>query len=291
MCSGHVDALVVAKRDQEVVDPDHVVGVAGEGRPDHGGDADRVLVDVGLHVLGADRVLVGLQRHDPRLDVEVAAELLPDDVHVAAEDEVRLVGRLARRLAALAPLPLQRQGPEHDRLRGALGAGAGGLAGGVEEVGEHADAALLDLGGLRVLGVVDEVAVQVLGDDLLRLGLHPGGHERRQVALRDAVEHELLGDQAHRRDRLHRGLRELVVGHALGKPLGGDAVIEQRGLVVVHSCLLGVGGGIQPQEPTLSRGARDHPVWVMWSLPRWLEPARGSARPPRSRGRRRASAR
>ena len=31
----------------------------------------------------------------------------------------------------------------------------------VEEVGEHPDAALLDLGGARVLGVVDEVAVQV----------------------------------------------------------------------------------------------------------------------------------
>ena len=85
-----VDALVVLERDQEVVDPDDVVVVAGERGAEHGGDADRVLVDVGLDVLGADRVLVGLQRHDPRLDVEVAAELLPDDVHVAAEDQVGL---------------------------------------------------------------------------------------------------------------------------------------------------------------------------------------------------------
>ena len=66
------------------------------------------------------------------------------------------------RLAALAPLPLQRQRPEHDRLGGPLGARAGGLAGRVEEVGEHPDAALLDLGGARVLGVVDEVAVQAV---------------------------------------------------------------------------------------------------------------------------------
>ena len=146
--------------DEQVVDADDVVGVAGERGAEHRGDADRVLVDVRLDVLGADRVLVGLQRDDPRLDVEVAAELLPDDVHVAAEDQVRLVGVLAGRLAALAPLPLQRQGAEHDRLRGALGAGAGRLAGGVEEVGEHADAALLDLGRARVLGVVDEVAVR-----------------------------------------------------------------------------------------------------------------------------------
>jgi hypothetical protein len=35
-------------------------------------------------------------------------------------------------------------------------------------VGEHADAALLDLGRARVLGVVDEVAVEVLGDHLRR---------------------------------------------------------------------------------------------------------------------------
>ena len=89
----HVEALLVAQADQQVVDPDDVVGVPGERRPEHRGDADRVLVDVRLHVLGPDRVLVGLQRDDPRLDVEVAAELLPHHVHVAAEHEVRPVGR------------------------------------------------------------------------------------------------------------------------------------------------------------------------------------------------------
>jgi len=41
----------------------------------------------------------------------------------------------------------------------------------MEELGQHPDAALLDLEGLGVLGVVDEVAMQVLGDDPLRLGL------------------------------------------------------------------------------------------------------------------------
>src|SRR5215216_3186537 len=71
------------------------------------------------------------------------------------------VGRLAIGLAALAPLPLQRKRPEHDRLRGALSPRASGLAGSVEELGKHPDAALLDLGGDRVLGVIDEVPVQV----------------------------------------------------------------------------------------------------------------------------------
>ena len=42
----------------------------------------------------------------------------------------------------------------------------GGLAGRMEELGQHPDAALLDLEGLRVLGVVDEVAVEVPVDHL-----------------------------------------------------------------------------------------------------------------------------
>ena len=188
----HVETLLVAQAHEQVVDPDDVVGVAGERRAEYGGDADRVLVDVRLHVLRPDRVLVGLQRDDPRLDVEVAAELLPHDMDVAAEDQVRPVGALARRLAALPPLPLQRQRAEHDRLGRALRARAGRLPRRVEEVREHADAALLDLRGLRILGVVDEVAVEVLGDDPLRLGLHPRRHERRQVAHRDPVQHQLL---------------------------------------------------------------------------------------------------
>jgi hypothetical protein len=111
-----VEPLLLLQRDQHVVDPNHVVGMAREGRADHRSHPDRVLVHVRLDVLGADRELVGLQGDDSRLDVEVAGELLPHHVHVAAEDQVGRVGGLALRLAPLAPLPLQRQRPEHDRL-------------------------------------------------------------------------------------------------------------------------------------------------------------------------------
>jgi hypothetical protein len=200
---GNIQALLVAKSDQQVVDADHFVGVAGEGRADHRRDADRVLIDVRLDVLGADRVLARLQGHDPRLDVEVAAELLPDHVDVATEDQVGLVGGLSRRLAALAPLPLQRQRAEHDRLRGSLRPSTGCLAGGVEELGEHLNAALLDLGGHRVLGVVDEVPVQVLVDDPACLRLHPGGDEGGQVPLRDPLDRQLLLQQPHGGDGHH----------------------------------------------------------------------------------------
>ena len=203
----------------------------GEGGAEHGGDADRVLVDVGLDVLGADRVLVGRERDDARLDVEVAAELLPDDVDVAAEDEVGAIGRLAGRLAALAPLPLQRERAEHDRLGGALGARAGRLAGGVEEVGEHADAALLDLGRLRVLGVVDEVHVQRRGDDPVGLGLHPGGDERREVAHGEAVEDHFLVDQAHRFLGGHAHLGKLVVRSGLEQEAVAELALQPLDLL------------------------------------------------------------
>jgi hypothetical protein len=202
--------------------------VAGEGGAEDGGDADRVLVDVGLDVLGPDHVLVLAQADDPRLDVEVAAELFPDDVDVAAEDEVRPVDGLARRFAPLPPLPLQRERAEHDRLRGALGAAAGRLPRRVVEVGEHPHAALLDLGGDRVLGVVDEVAVEVLADDPGGLRLHPGGDEGREVAVRVPLQRQFLVDQPHRVERRHPALRELAVGRVLDE----EAVaVEEGGLV------------------------------------------------------------
>ena len=212
--------------------------------PEHRRDADRVLVDVGLDVLGADRVLVGLERDDPRLDVEVAAELLPDDVHVAAEDQIRLVGGLAGRLAPLAPLPLQRERAQHDRLRRALRTGARRLAGGVEEIREHPDAALLDLRGARVLGVVDEVAVEAVGDDLAGLRLHPGGDEGRQVALRDPIEDHLLADQPLGGQRGHRPGRHLVVGCSLDQPFAAEAHGELVDVVGVVSV-----GGVRCHRP------------------------------------------
>src|ERR1044072_6056576 len=49
---GDVEAPVPLEVEQELVDPDDVVGVAGEGGAEHGGDADRGPVDGRLDVLG-----------------------------------------------------------------------------------------------------------------------------------------------------------------------------------------------------------------------------------------------
>ena len=154
-------------------------------------------------------------------------------MNVAAEDEVRLVGRLAGGLAPLAPLPLQGERAEHDRLGGALRAGPGGLARGVEQLGEHPDAALLDVERLRVLGVIDEVAVQILVDHPARLGLHPGRDEGGEVALRDPLHGKLLVDQAHRRDRHHRLLGDFLRRGRLGEK--GAGLPHLDGLEVAHA--------------------------------------------------------
>ena len=197
---------------QQLVDPRDVVGVPGERRAEHRRHADRVLIDVGLDVVGADHVLVRAAAGRSSARRRSSGRTSPTR-RARRRRRRGSAGRSACRPppAGAPPLPLQRQRAEHDRLRGALCPRARRLAGRVEEVGEHADAALLDLGRLRVLGVVDEVGVQVLGDHPLGLGLHPGGHEGGEVAQRKAVEQELLAEQAHRVDRRHAGLGQLAV--------------------------------------------------------------------------------
>jgi hypothetical protein len=236
--------------------------VAGKRRANHRGDADRVLVDVRLDVLGADRVLPRLQGHDPRLHVEVTAELLPDDVDVAAEHQIRGVGGLSVRLAVLAPLPLQRQGAEHDRLRRALSARAGGLSRCMEELGEHANAALLDLESLGILGVIDEVAVEVLLDHPPRFRLHPGRDEGGEVPLRDPLHGELLADQAHRGDRRHRVLGDDMVRSALCEERAWRRHVERVRLV--HSLTPVV--RLSPHR-TAAPERCHHPIRVIASRP------------------------
>ena len=69
------------------------------------------------------------------------------------------------------------------------------------------DAARLELGGLRVLVLVDHVLVEALGHQPLGLRLHPRGDERREVQPRVAVEHQLVVDDLVRDVRGHLAAR------------------------------------------------------------------------------------
>jgi len=89
------------------------------------------------------------------------------------------------------------------------------------QVGQDADAPLLQHGRLRVLVFIDHVLVRAFGHQQLRMGLHPGGDERGQVEPGVAVEHQLVVDE------LPRGI-------------GRDRVVSQR--VQWWSHLLGQDG-------------------------------------------------
>ncbi len=172
-----------------------LTGVGGAQDRDH---ADRALVDPLDGLFGRDHVAAFLHRHVPRLDVPVPAELLPDHLDVRSEDQVGAIGRQARRLAALPPAPLHREAREHHGLARADRRGADRVArlGSVEQVRHHVHAAPLDLGGLRVLVLVDHVLVEGLGHQAVGLGLHPRRDERREVQAGAAVEQQLVVDQA-----------------------------------------------------------------------------------------------
>ena len=60
------------------------------------------------------------------------------------------------------------------------------------EVGEHMPAAGFDFGGLRVLVLVDHVLVGRLHVQAVRIIVHPGAYEGREVQARVAVKHGVV---------------------------------------------------------------------------------------------------
>ena len=110
---------------------------------------------------------VALHRHHPRLDVPVAAELLPAHLHVRAHDQVRPAAS-GSSPGPGRPAALERHPGEHAGLARPGGRAAGRVLGvrRVPQVGQDGDAAPLELGGLRVLVLVDHVLVDAVGHQL-----------------------------------------------------------------------------------------------------------------------------
>ena len=207
-----VEAGALLQVVEQGADLGHRLVGAVEGRAEDRDDADGVLVAERDGLGGGEVEAVALHRDQPHLDVPVVRELLPADLDVDAHDDVGLVGGLALGGAALLPAALHREPAEHRGLarpgRGAAG-GLGGV-GRVPQPAEDLDASRLELGGLRILVLVDHVLVEALGHELLGLRVHPRRHERREVHARVAVEHQLVVDD--------------LVGHVRGRLHGGDVV-------------------------------------------------------------------
>src|SRR6516164_7649817 len=77
----------------------------GEGLAGDRHHADGVFVYILIKVLGGKPVIARLQRHNPRLDVEIAQKLFPDDLDVAAGYHVWATGVLSDLLSSLPPIP------------------------------------------------------------------------------------------------------------------------------------------------------------------------------------------
>jgi hypothetical protein len=169
--------------------------------------------------------------------------------NVDAHDQVRFggaAGRLPGRPPALEGHPGQHRG-----LAGPGGRAADdvGRIGGVPEIGEDADTAPLELGGLRILILVDHIFVGALGHQPVGLRLHPGGDEGRQIEPGPPVQHQLIMNELPRGvgrhgilgQRMQRGsdlLSESRIGH------GGERIAAPR-----HARLMQRPAGMQRHGP------------------------------------------
>ena len=209
-----VAALLGLQPVQGPADLQHGLVAAVHGGAQDGDHADGVLVALGRGLGRAQVQPPRHHRHVARLHLPVAAELLPAHLDVRAHDQVRLGRVQPGRLPPGPPPPQHRHPAEHAGLARPGGRAAGRLAAcrGVPQVGEDVHAAPLELGGLRVLVLVDHVLGGALGHQQLGLRLHPGGDERGQVEPGVAVEDELVPDDLQRGARQDPVLRQLVPG-------------------------------------------------------------------------------
>ena len=156
-----------------------------------------------------------LHRHESRLDIPIATELVPTDLHVDAEDQIGPVGRLARGLHPFAPAPLQREATEHRRLArpGCRAARHVTVAGSVPHATDHVHAATLKLGRLRIFILIDHILIRRFRHQTGGIRRHPGRDERSQVQAGAAVEQQLVR---------HHVVRHPCPGAVLGKLVTGQ---------------------------------------------------------------------
>ena len=201
---------------QRIADLLHGLVGAVERRAQDGHDTDRVLVALRDRLLRGQVEPVSLHRHEAHLDVPVVRELLPAHLDVDAHHQVRLVRRLARRLAGVLPSALERKPAEHRRLARSRRRASRRLVGVrcVPQPAQDVDASHLELRGLRVLVLVDHVLVEALRHEPLGLRLHPGRDERCDVQARVPVQHQLVVDDLVGDVRRELSLRERVTRDA-----------------------------------------------------------------------------
>lgn len=154
--------------------------------------------------------------HEAWLHIEVGTKLVPTHLAVGAHHQVGpAAAARTRRLAPPSPVPTHHQAPEQAALAGAGGGGADRIRGvrGVPEIGKHAQTALLQIGGLRVFILVDDVFVAAFLHQSPGFGLHPGAHKRGQIQPCVAIQHQV-------------GMNQLI-GHIPGHTVLPESLARQ----------------------------------------------------------------
>ena len=237
---------------------------AGEGHAEGRDHADGVLVAARQNLLGRHQHAAVLHGDLAVLDIPIAGELVPADLH-GAGDQVRFVEGFALGASAGLPATLERETAKHRRLAGAGGraADAARIRRRVPEIREHVHATRLDLGGLRILVLVDHVLVDAVVHQLVDLGLAPRLAEGREILPRVAVEQQFVPDGRIDIARIAGGGREPVLGKDPGQIAGGVGLViravADRVLVVQgHRAAPGLCelARLIPLEPPRASGAR-----------------------------------
>ena len=212
----HVDRDIRATARGDCVERDADLAdrliAAVERRAEHRHHTDRVLITALHGLLSGQMEAIALHRHQTRLDVPVAAELVPTHLHVDAEDQVRPVRRLTEPPSSVpataTSAPAHRASPPRStqsssspshrhRPKRATG-------------GRSCSRPALELRRLRILILVDHVLIRRLCHQLGGVGRHPSRHERSQVQAGAAVEQQLV--------------RHEVISHPGPSPLLGKLV-------------------------------------------------------------------
>ncbi len=150
-------------------------------RPQDTANPDGVLIHQRDRLLGVDHIPLGRAVHELLLNLKVPCRLLPANLDRGRHDDVGAVARLALGDAPVLPPLLHGEHGQHDGLGAADAGGAdrpdgfARLDGRVEEAADHGHAPVLDIGGLGVFLVVDEVFGEGLDHELFGFFFLCGG--------------------------------------------------------------------------------------------------------------------
>jgi hypothetical protein len=151
-----------------------------------GGDgchADRVFVYILVKILSRKTVVASLQGHNPRLDIEIEQELLPDNLDVVAGYYVWPTNIFYRLLSSLPSIPLVGQTAQHTSLGRTDGRSSVRLCilRAIPQVVQPSNALRLRLLRVWIHVGIGRIPIHVTIVNILRLRLTIGSDQGREV--------------------------------------------------------------------------------------------------------------